>query len=192
MSDRRLLLSQVLDKGDAPLALYKYLAKKWAIPKSPQEFTASRSLRLNMDYATGAVSDTGFPVLEALGILVSRGAEGLDKLFLIAVNEDDLISVLHSLFQVGESDYEDGTGELFAICGKITSNGLPAIVRLKAIHFSANSSSTRSGWRCVGRPPRRPPWRCSPSICERGGKSAAETFLSLRACCMSAEPCLCS
>ena len=78
----------------------------------------------------GAVSDMGFPVLEALGAFVSRGAEGLNKLALRAVNEDGLVSVLHSLFQVGYRAYKDGTGEIFAICGKITADGLPAIVRL--------------------------------------------------------------
>ena len=77
----------------------------WAVPNTPQEFTARRSLYSNTDSATGAVSNTGFPVLEALGDLVSRGTVGLDKLALLAVNEDDLFSVLHSLFQVCESGY---------------------------------------------------------------------------------------
>ena len=39
-----------------------------------------------MGSATGAVRNTGFPVLEALGDLFSRRAEGLDKLALLAVN----------------------------------------------------------------------------------------------------------
>ena len=49
MSDRRSLFAQILDKGDAPMGLFVYLAKKWVVPKAPQEFTASRSLRLNTD-----------------------------------------------------------------------------------------------------------------------------------------------
>ena len=49
----------------------------------------------------GAVSDMDFPVLKALGAFVSRGAEGLNKLALLAVNEYGLVSVLHYLFQVG-------------------------------------------------------------------------------------------
>ena len=75
-----------------------------------------------------------------LGSLVSRGSEGLDKLYLLAVNEDGLVSVLHSFFQFGESAYEDRPGKLFAIRSEIPANGLPAIVRLKAIHFAANFS----------------------------------------------------
>ena len=103
MSGRRSLFSQALDEGGSPLGIFKYLAKKWAFPEAPQEFTASRSLRLNTDSATVAVSDTGFPVLEDLGAIVSRGAGGLDKLSVLAVNKGSHIFVLHSLFQVGES-----------------------------------------------------------------------------------------
>ena len=103
MSGERSLFPYILDKGDDLLGLLKYLAKKWAVPKSPHDFTASRSLRLNTDSATGAVSDTGFPVLEDLGAIVSRGAGGLDKLSVLAFNKGGHIYVLHSLFQVGES-----------------------------------------------------------------------------------------
>ena len=105
MSGRNSFFAQVLDKGDAPIGIFKYLANKWAVPGSPQEFTASRSLRSNTDSATGSVSDTGFPVIEALGYFVSGGSEGIYKLSLLAVNEDSLVSVLHSLFKVGESAY---------------------------------------------------------------------------------------
>ena len=77
---------------------------------------------------TGAVSDTGFPLLEALGALVLRGAEGLDKLALLTVNKYGLVFVMHSLFLVGYSVYKDGPGYLFAIRGEIPSDGLPAIV----------------------------------------------------------------
>ena len=140
MSGRRSLFDQVLDDGDAPLGLFKYLAKKWAVPKSPQDFTASRSLRSNTDSTTRAVSDTGFPVLEALVDLVSRGAEDLDNIALLTINKYGLVSVLLSLFLIEESAYENGPGELFTILGEIPADGLPAIVRLKAIHFSVNFS----------------------------------------------------
>ena len=95
---------------------------------------------MNTDSATGAVSDTGFPVLEALGALVSRGVESINRLALLDVNKDVLISVLHSLLLVGESAYEDRSGELFSIWGEIPADGLFKILRLKAIHFSLNSS----------------------------------------------------
>ena len=119
MSVRYLLFAQVLDEGDDPLGLFKYLAKKLTVPESPQGFTASRSLRSNIDYTPGAIRDTGFPVLKDLGALVSRGAEGVDKIALLAVNKDGLVSVLQPLFLVGESTYKDEHGKIFSIRGKI-------------------------------------------------------------------------
>ena len=86
MSVRRSLFAQVLENGDTLLGLSRYLAKKWAFPGSPQDFTASRSLRSNKDSATVSVSNTGFPVLEDLGYLVSRGVEVLVKLTLLDIN----------------------------------------------------------------------------------------------------------
>ena len=129
MSGRHSLFTQVL-----------CLAKKWVFPKAPQDFTASHFLRSNTDSVTRAVSNTGFLVIEALGALVLRGAEGLDKIALLAVNKEGLVSFLHSIILVGDSAYEDGPGELFVIRGYILADGLPAIVRFEAIHFAANSS----------------------------------------------------
>ena len=63
MSGRRSLFAQVLDDRDAPIGLFKYLANKWAVPKFPQDFTASRSLRSNTDSMIEAISDTVFPLL---------------------------------------------------------------------------------------------------------------------------------
>ena len=103
MSGWRSLFSKVLDNGNAPLGLFKYLTKKWAVPEAPQDLTAKRSLRSNTDAATGSIIDMGFPVLEDLGDLVSRGVEGLDNIALLSVNKNNLVSVLHSLFLVGES-----------------------------------------------------------------------------------------
>ena len=49
----------------------------------------------------GGISDTGLPVLEALGALVSSSVEGLYKLALLPINEDGLVFVLNSLFLFG-------------------------------------------------------------------------------------------
>ena len=140
MSVWRWLFAHALDKGDSPLVIFKYLAKKWAVPESPQEFTARHSLRSNIESTAGDVSNTRFSVIKALGDLVLRGTEGLNKLALLAANEDGLVSVLHYFFQVGESAYKDGPVELFAIHVEIPSSGLPAIVRLEEIHFASYSS----------------------------------------------------
>ena len=101
MSGWSSLFTQVLDGGDFLLALYKYLAKEWAVPKDLQEFTASCSLRSNTYSATGSVSDTVFPVIKVPGTLVLRGSKDLDNISLLVVNKDSLILSLHSLFQVG-------------------------------------------------------------------------------------------
>ena len=103
MSGRRSLFAQVLDAGYAPLGIYIYLAKKWAVPEAPQEFTTSRSFRSNTESASRDINATGFPVLEALGALVSRGDEGLGKLALLAVNEEGLVSVLQYIFRLGRA-----------------------------------------------------------------------------------------
>ena len=100
----------------------------------------SCSLHSNTDSATGSVSDTGFLVLEALGALVSRGAEGLEKLALLTINYDGLVYVMQSLFQDGESAYEDRPGKIFVIQGANPADDLPTIVQLEATHFAANSS----------------------------------------------------
>ena len=81
-----------------------------------------------------------FLVIEAVGDLVLRGAEGLDKIALVFVNKDILVSILHPLFQVGDSTYEDGPGELLTIRGKIPDDMFPVIVRIEAIHFASDSS----------------------------------------------------
>ena len=140
MSGRNLFYPQVLDEGDVPLGLFKYLTKRWAVPEAPHELTASRSLDSNTDYGTGAVTDTVFLVLKSLGDFVLRGAEGINKLALLVVNKYGLVSVLHSLFQIGESAYEDGPVKLFALRGEIPSGGVLAIVQLEAIHFALNTS----------------------------------------------------
>ena len=74
MSGRSLLFAQVLDYGYTLMGLFKYPAKKLAVPEAPQDFTSSRSLRSNTDSAMAAVSGTEFRVLESLGDLISRGA----------------------------------------------------------------------------------------------------------------------
>ena len=76
-----------------------------------------------------------------MGTIVARGAKSVDKLSLIVVNEEILVSVLYPIFQVGESAYKEGPGKIFAIRSEIPADGLPVIVRLEAIHFAVDLSS---------------------------------------------------
>ena len=59
----------------------------------------------------------GVPVLNTLRNLVFRKVEGVDKLYFLAVNGAGEVSVLHSLFYVGESAGDFTAGDLFAIRG---------------------------------------------------------------------------
>ena len=103
---------------------------------SPQADPSARTRTLRREPLATQVSLLSKP----WEILVSRGAEGLDNISLLSVKKDSRVSFLHYLFQVGESAYEDFPGKLFAIRGDIPAYGIPAIMRLEAIHFAANSS----------------------------------------------------
>ena len=80
----------------------------------------------------------GFPVLETLRNLVIRKVEGVDKLSFLAVNGSGEVSVLHSLFCVGESVGDFTAGDLFAIRGEIPAVGLPGVVHLEPLLFASN------------------------------------------------------
>ena len=103
---------------------------------SPQADPSARTRTLRREPLATQVSLLSKP----WEILVSRGAEGLDNISLLSVKKDSRVSFLHSLFQDEESAYEDVPGKLFAIRGDIPADGIPAIMRLEAIHFAANSS----------------------------------------------------
>ena len=81
----------------------------------------------------------GVPVLETLRNLVLRKVEGVDKLSFLAVNGVGEVSVLHSLFCVGESAGDFTAGDLFAIRGEIPAVGLPEVFCLDPLLFASNS-----------------------------------------------------
>ena len=62
----------------------------------------------------------------------------MDKLSFLAVNGAIEVSVLHSLFCIGESASEFMAGDLFAIRGEIPAVGLPVVVRLDPLLFGSN------------------------------------------------------
>ena len=79
----------------------------------------------------------GFPVLDTLINLVLRKVEGVEKLSFLAVNGAGEVSVLHSLFCVGEGVGDFTAGDLFAIRGEIPAVGLPGVVRLEPLLFAS-------------------------------------------------------
>ena len=62
----------------------------------------------------------------------------MDKLSFLAVNSSREVSVLHSLFCVGESAGDFTAGNLFVIRGEIPAVGLPGVVRLEPLLFASN------------------------------------------------------
>ena len=123
---------------DAPLSLHKHLARYWAAADAPQDNPGRRATRSTADPSTGAVAAMGFPVLDTLRNLVLRKVEGVDNLSFLAVNGVGEVSVLHSLFCVGESAGDFTAGDLFAIPGEIPAVGLPVVVRLEPLLFTSN------------------------------------------------------
>ena len=138
MAGRRASYAQVLIDTEALIALYKHLARYWAVPDTPTEDLGGRATRSNVDTTTGAVSAVGLPVLETLRNLVLWNIDGVDKLSFLAINGVGEISVLHPLFCVGESEGDFTAGDLYAICGEIPTAGLPVVVRLKPLLFASN------------------------------------------------------
>ena len=138
MVGRRSTYTEVLGESEAPLALHKHLARYWAAADAPQDDLGGRATRSTTDSSTGAVAAVGFPVLETFRNLVLRKVEGVDKLSFLAVKGAGEVSVLHSLFCVGESAGDFTAGSLFAIRGEIPVVGLPGVVRLEPLLFASN------------------------------------------------------
>ena len=80
----------------------------------------------------------GLPVLETLRNLVLWKIDWVDKLSFLAVNGVGEVSVLHSLFCVGESAGDFTEGDLYAIRGEIPAAGLPVVVRLEPLLLASN------------------------------------------------------
>ena len=138
MVGRRSTYAKVLGESDAPLALNKHLARYWAAADAPQYNPGGRATRSTTYPSTGAVAAVGFPVLDTLRNLFLRKVEGVGKLSFLAINGAGEVSVLHSLFCVGESAGDFTAGDLFAIQGEISAVGLPGVVRLKPLLFASN------------------------------------------------------
>ena len=107
-------------------------------PRHPPKDPGGQATRSNADPATGAVAAVGLPVLETLQTLVLQNIDGVDKLSFLAVNSFREVSVLQSLFCVGESAGDFTAGDLYSIRGEIPAAGLPVIVCLEPLLFASN------------------------------------------------------
>ena len=84
-----------------------------------------------------ALADTGRAPFKLLRSLADRRLEGLDLLALLTIDGDGLVTVLHLLFCIAASDYENGTGNLWDVKGEPPPpEGLPTLVKLLSLQFT--------------------------------------------------------
>ena len=144
MAGRHANYAKVLVETEAPIALYKHLTKYWAVTDTPPEDPGGRATRSTADPATGAMAAVGLPILETLRNLVLQKVDGDDKLSFLVINSVREVSVLHSLFCVGESAGDFTAGDLFAIQGEIPAAGLPVVFLLEPLLFASKFPFVRT------------------------------------------------
>ena len=98
-------IRDVLSTGDAPPSLYLALEKKWKVP--PQSSEETRRSRTEFDIEVGATAESGTAILSFLASLLSRRSTGLDHLVLAIVLGAGGVDLVHSLFLVNASEYEE-------------------------------------------------------------------------------------
>ena len=76
MAGRSASYTQVLVETEAPIALYKHLARYWAVRDTPPEDPGGRVTCSNADPATGTVTAVVIPVLEICGTSSSARLTG--------------------------------------------------------------------------------------------------------------------
>ena len=133
-------IREILNDGDAPPSLYSTLAKKWTVP--PQSLNESRRSRTDFDIEIGATAESGAAILFFLASLVSRRSAGLDKLALAVVSGAGAVDLVHSLFLVSGSEYDEDIPEVWGIVGEIPDEGFPTLTKLTPMLFSANTTFT--------------------------------------------------
>ena len=134
-------LTHVLDDGIPPVALFVALEKRWASGVVEYEtFAAEGSSRADFNLDVGALVYTSRAPFEIPRSLVGRRLEGLDCLALPTIHDDGVVAVLHSMFYVAASEYEDGTGFLWAMKGDLPQEGIPTLVKFSPLHFACNTA----------------------------------------------------
>ena len=91
---------------------------------------AGRFTRAAIDLCVGALLETGRATYEIPRSLAGRHSEGLDCLALLTIDGKGQVAVLHPMFYVVASDYEDGLGLLWELNGELPPEGLPTLVKI--------------------------------------------------------------
>ena len=70
--------------------------------------TASRSSHAAVDLFVCALSETGRAPCKLLLGIFDQHTKGVDRLNILLINGEGLVSILHSLFRVTGGEYEEG------------------------------------------------------------------------------------
>ena len=97
-----LSLACIMDKEIPPPAIFAALSKKWVHGVGDNEAyeTAIHPSRTSVNPAVGAPDETGQAPHEFLHTLMGRHSKEVDQITFLAVDEDGLVYLLHSLFYV--------------------------------------------------------------------------------------------
>ena len=115
-----------LEEGGYFDSLYYALNKKWKVSPSSSS-DESRRARTGFNIGVGATADSGIGILEFLASLISRRSAGLDRLMLSVVSGAGCVGLIHSLFLVSGSEYNEDQPEIWGVVGEILDEGTPPI-----------------------------------------------------------------
>lgn len=101
---------EILDKGDGRPSMYLALDKKRKA--NANHGNTGRVSRTGFDIEVGAHADSGTAVLTYPVSLTSRGSDGLEGLSLGVVSAAGGVEIVHSLFIVNGSKYEEDLPEV--------------------------------------------------------------------------------
>ena len=87
------------------------------------------------DLDVGSLKETGRALFKLLRSIYGRQLYGLDHPALLTINGDRIVFVLHSLFYLAASEYEDRPGNLWAAKGEPPPEGLPTLVKLSLLQY---------------------------------------------------------
>ena len=103
-----------MEEGESFNSLYSVLYKKWKVnPSSSSD--ESRITRTCFDIGVGATADSRTGILKFFASLISCRSTGLDHLVLSVVLGAWVVDLIHSLFLVTGSEYEEDLPEVWGI-----------------------------------------------------------------------------
>ena len=129
-------LEVLLESSTLPEGLDNALGKDWTVPGPRGHLPKSRP---STGDPTGAKPESGESLLRLVTSLVVRRVFGLEDIFLLGVQENAKIVLVHSLFTVSPDIYSADV-QLWGVVGDLPEDGTPDLLLLTGIHFSPKFS----------------------------------------------------